>query len=110
MSLRDRRAPAEKSRETRILLGLPVYSSKADPGISATSASTAAWIFHLPRRSATTNGDVILARSYPIKDPERRLTLEGPLNLIPVHLCATPTSKLYKTNMIEILAMIVISL
>ena len=102
MSLRDRRTPAQKRRETLILLGLPVYSMQADRRISTTSASTAARIFHLPRRSATTNEDVIPARSNQIKDPEGGLTLEGPLNLRPMHLGATATSKLYNTMMIEI--------
>ena len=44
---------------------------KADPGIFATSASTAARIFYQPRRSATTNGDALRRRrSYPINEPD----------------------------------------
>ena len=45
-------------------------AGKGDPGISITSASTAGRTFHQPRRNATTNGDVLLGRSYPINEPE----------------------------------------
>ena len=46
-------------------------AGKADPGISAMSASTATRIFPKPRRSANTNKDALIGkRSYPINEPE----------------------------------------
>jgi hypothetical protein len=44
--------------------------SKADRGISATSASSAAKIILQPKRSTNINGDVLRERSYPINEPE----------------------------------------
>ena len=102
MSLRDRRPLLRSAGRCASSWPSKFIAGKADQGISITSASTAARIFHLQSRSATTNGDVILARRYPIKDPEGGLTLEGPPNLRPMHLGATATSKLYKTMTIEI--------
>jgi hypothetical protein len=45
-------------------------AGKADLCIAATCASTVGRTFRQPRRNATTNGDVLLGRSYPINEPE----------------------------------------